>query len=483
MNWSVGRRMAAGYAVILLFMLGVAAVGMLALSRTTEMFRTALVQLEHDLSNALQAEIAFRAPNISFLRYLTTADDEFLKAYGEEVTTFRQLLVDLATTSPNQGVKTGWERMHALLDTWDGLVQTSMAARKAGRTDEAVRLRGQAQLTNDQLVAQLRRLVEAGRRDADEASRKATSDGSRAYWLILGVAAVALATGVIVATTSIRAITNRLRETIASLGATSSQILAATSQQAAGTAEEVTAVQETSTTVDEVRQTAVLSAQKAGAVTETVQRSAQISVDGRRAVEDSTRGMQEMKARMEAIAERILGLSQQGQAVGEIIVVVSDLAEQSNLLAVNAAIEAAKAGDVGKGFAVVAAEVKALAEQSKQATAQVRTILTEIQRATQSAVMATEQGVKASEAGVGAATRAGEAVRQLGDSLAESAQAAQQILVSARQQQAGVDQVALAMQNIRQASTQNMTSTRQMERAARDLTDLAGQLKALVATV
>ena len=126
-------------------------------------------------------------------------------------------------------------------------------------------------------------------------------------------------------------------------------------------------------------------------------------------------------------------------------------------------------------------EVKALAEQSKQATAQVRGILNEIQRATQAAVMAAEQGVKASEAGVGVATRAGEAIGLLSESLTESAQAAQQILVSAQQQVAGVDQVAVAMQNIQQASTQNMASTRQVERAAQDLNELAGRLKALVA--
>jgi methyl-accepting chemotaxis protein len=184
---------------------------------------------------------------------------------------------------------------------------------------------------------------------------------------------------------------------------------------------------------------------------------------------------------MEAIAERILALSEQGQAIGEIIASVNDLAEQSNLLAVNAAIEAARAGEAGKGFAVVAAEVKALAEQSKQATAQVRGILNEIQRATQAAVMAAEQGVKASEAGVGTAAKVGDAIRLLTESVTESAQAAQQILVSAQQQAAGMDQIALAMQNIQQASTQNMASTRQVERAAQDLNELAGRLKALVA--
>ena len=272
-----------------------------------------------------------------------------------------------------------------------------------------------------------------------------------------------------------------IRETAQGLASASAEILAATAQQASGMAEEVTAVQQTSTTVEEVKQTAQVAAQKARTVAEAAQKIAQVSHDGRQAVEESVAGMQETRGRMETLAERILALSEQAQAIADVIATVNDVAEQSNLLAVNAAIEAAKAGEAGRGFAVVAAEVKALAAQSKQATAQVRGILNDIHRATQAAVLAAEQGVKASEAGAAVTRRAGEAIRLLAEGLAESAQAAQQILVSAQQQVAGTDQAALAMRNIHQASTQNMASTRQVERAAHDLAELAQRLQTLLA--
>jgi methyl-accepting chemotaxis protein len=271
---------------------------------------------------------------------------------------------------------------------------------------------------------------------------------------------------------------SQIRTAAEEIAAATAEILAATSQQAAGVTEAVTAIQQTVTTVDEVKQTTQLVTQKAQAVAEAVQRTTQIAQDGRRAVEESTRSAQEAKTRMEAIAARILTLSEQAQAIGEITATVGDLAEQSNLLAVNAAIEAAKAGEAGKGFAVVAAEVKSLAEQSRAATAQVRGILGEVQRATQAAVMAAEQGVKVSEAGAGVAIRAGEAIRLLAENVGESAQAAQQILASAQQQGGGMDQVALAMRNIQQASTQTLASTRQVERAAQDLNELARRLQA-----
>jgi methyl-accepting chemotaxis protein len=183
---------------------------------------------------------------------------------------------------------------------------------------------------------------------------------------------------------------------------------------------------------------------------------------------------------METIAESIVSLSEQGLAIGEIITTVNDLAEQSNLLAVNAAIEASKAGEHGKGFAVVAQEVRSLAVQSKEATAQVRTILNDIQKATNAAVMATEQGSKAVEAGERQTGEAGESIRVLADSIAESANASTQIAASSHQQMVGIEQVAQAMENIREASTLSVTSTRQSELSAQNLHELGQRLKLLV---
>jgi len=145
------------------------------------------------------------------------------------------------------------------------------------------------------------------------------------------------------------------------------------------------------------------------------------------------------------------------------------------------AIEAAKAGEQGKGFGVVAQEVRNLAEQSKQATIQVRGILSDIQKATNAAVMVTEQASKAVEAGVKQSVQAGESVQKLGESVADAAQAATQIAASSQQQMAGMDQVAQAMESIKTASTQNVASTKQTETAARNIGELGLKLEQLVA--
>jgi methyl-accepting chemotaxis protein len=271
-----------------------------------------------------------------------------------------------------------------------------------------------------------------------------------------------------------------IQEGVNVLATSAGEILASSSQVASSAAETASAVNETTVTVEEVKHTTQVAAQKAGQVADTAQRSLQVSQHGKKAVEDAVQGMNKIREQMETVAESIVGLSDQSLAIGEIIASVNDLAEQSNLLAVNAAIEAAKAGEHGKGFAVVAQEVKSLAEQSKQATAQVRAILNDIQNATNAAVMATEQGSKAVEAGERQSNEAGEAIRILADSISESATASTLITSSSQQQMVGMDQVALAMENIKEASTLSVTSTRQAEQSAQNLNELGQRLKRLV---
>ena len=278
---------------------------------------------------------------------------------------------------------------------------------------------------------------------------------------------------------SLRSSTSEIATSINQLGSAASEILTATTQVASGTAETAAAISQTTSTVEEVRQAAQLSSQKADDVSASAKDVAAVSKDGKRAVDQAAEGMQRIRREMESIAETIVFLSEQSQSIGGIIATVTDLADQSNLLAVNAAIEAAKAGDQGKGFAVVAQEIKDLAEQSKQATNQVRTILNDIQKATSAAVMATEQGSKAVEDGVEQSNRAGQVIQALSNGTVEAAKAATQISVSSRQQLVGMDQVGEAMENINQASAETAASMKQVETAAQDINRLGQNLKQL----
>ncbi len=279
----------------------------------------------------------------------------------------------------------------------------------------------------------------------------------------------------------LRELVQEMNEGISVLASSSEEILAATSQVASSTQETATAISEIATTVAEVKQTAVLAGNKSQGVSESAERTRQIAQGGRQAVEEALSGMQQIREQMQAVAESIMRLGEQSQAIGEIVASVGDLAEQSNLLGVNASIEAVKAGETGKGFSVVAQEVKALAEQSKQATAQVRGILGEIQKAMTKAVMLAEQGSKTVEVGYQRAQASGEAIRSLSSNIEESSEMALQIAVTSQQQMVGMDQVASAMESIRQASQDNVGGTRQVDLAARNLHQLGLKLKGLAA--
>ena len=281
-------------------------------------------------------------------------------------------------------------------------------------------------------------------------------------------------------TDSLRSQIRNIAEGVSVLSSAASEISTSTSQFAATSAETAAAVSETTTTVEELRQTAMVASQKAKLVSETSQKSAQVAQAGRKSVDDTVGGMNRIREQMESIADRMVRLNEQSQSIGQIVTTVEDLAAQSNMLAVNAGIEAAKAGEQGRGFAVVAQEVRNLAEQSKQATAQVMTILNEIQKATNAAVLATEQGGKTVELGVTQAAQAGQSILLLSSNVADSAAAASQIAASSQQQMVGVDQVAVSMEGVKQASLQNADGAKQLESAAHNLKELGERLQRLI---
>jgi methyl-accepting chemotaxis protein len=277
---------------------------------------------------------------------------------------------------------------------------------------------------------------------------------------------------------NLRDMASQIRETVSNVSAAASQIQASTTEQTASTVQQDAAVKQTAATVQQVLVTVRQTAETAQKVAISSQQSVAVSRDGQQAVTDTVQWMDIIRTRVGDIAENILMLSERTQQIGEIIDTVNALANQSKLLALNASIEAARAGEEGKGFSVVAMEVRQLAEQSREATARVRTILNEIQQATNTAVMVTEEGNKGAESGMLMAQKAGEAIRNLSNVIEEAAQAASLIAASTSQQTNGIDQLATTMSQIQQATTQTAVSARQTEQSIRELNELSHRLQA-----
>jgi methyl-accepting chemotaxis protein len=264
------------------------------------------------------------------------------------------------------------------------------------------------------------------------------------------------------------------------VAAASSEILSSTSQQVASAQEQGSAVSETVSTVEQIAQTSEEAAGRARAVSESARHSEELGKSGRRSVDEAVGAMTAVREQVESIASRILALAEQAQSIGDIINTVNEISEQTHMLALNASIEASRAGEHGRGFAVVASEVKALADQSKKATTQVRQILGQIQKATQSAVMTTEEGTKSVSAATRVVSQAGVTIQSLGELLVQASLTAAQIAASANQQATGIGQIRQAMRDVNQSAQQALSSTRQTERAVQDLNTMGQKLKGLL---
>ncbi len=266
----------------------------------------------------------------------------------------------------------------------------------------------------------------------------------------------------------------------ADLNIAAAEILASTQQQAAGASAQAAAIQQTTTTMEEVTQSGVQISDRAREVAASAEATSAISRAGLQAVENTSRSIETIREQAEAMAENVVSLSEKTAAIGQLISTVNDIAEESHLLALNAAIEAAAAGEHGRSFSVIASEVKNLADQSRQATVQVRSILGDIQKGINTSVMLTEEAVKRVDVGKREADVADSTIREMTQSIQQSVQAFQQIVAGSNQQQIGFRQVMQAVRDIGRASQQTAASTSQQEKAAVNLTTLARQLQKAV---
>lgn len=263
------------------------------------------------------------------------------------------------------------------------------------------------------------------------------------------------------------------------LASSAGQIIRSTSSSADGAAETAATVTDTTIAAEEVRQTTMVATENSRFVADLAEETAKVSLEGRQATDLTVSQMTRMREQMATIAEGMSGLLEKSQAIVEITSTVDDLAQQSNLLAVNAAVEAARAGELGKGFSVVAQEVKALAALSKEATAEVRRILDDIQKATASAAASIEQGSGMVEAAVKQSSEAGKAIEALTKSVSEAASAASQIAAANQEQLVGIDQVVTAMQGIQGAMRKHADESRNIDQAAQALNVIRDSLQIL----
>jgi len=272
-----------------------------------------------------------------------------------------------------------------------------------------------------------------------------------------------------------------IRETAEALAESASELRDGAARQAQGMKGQSAEISKTVDNVHKIQAKTNDANKTAEAVVQSSGRAKEVSEVGRKAIDDSVDAMTSVKATSNAIVDGIRSLKSDSKAIEEIVAVVSDIADKTNMLALNASIEASRAGEQGRGFTVVATEIRALAEQSKSTTSQVRRILSKISKRTQDAVYLTDQGKETVDRALVLVEQAGDTIRTLEDIISESVDLASKISMSSQTQTSGINQIRQAITHISEVSDENLIATRQNEDMAAKLNSLGHRLKNLTA--
>ncbi|RMH09571.1 MAG: methyl-accepting chemotaxis protein [Nitrospirae bacterium] len=254
------------------------------------------------------------------------------------------------------------------------------------------------------------------------------------------------------------------------LSANGQQVATASREQASQSMHVASSVEEMSATANEMSKNAQVMASTANDLSQT-------AVQGGEVVANSMRGMDIVAKTMQSSAERIQLLGQRSQEIGEIIRVIEDIADQTNLLALNAAIEAARAGEQGRGFAVVADEVRKLAERTGKATKEIASVIETVQAGTKEAVVSMEAGTAEVQNGMQLVNEAGVRLNEIVEGVQKVTQMVQQMASSIEEQTQVTEQIAGSVQSVAGLSQQNENSVEQVVAATSDLARTAAQLQ------
>ncbi|MCY1080267.1 methyl-accepting chemotaxis protein [Archangium lansingense] len=264
------------------------------------------------------------------------------------------------------------------------------------------------------------------------------------------------------------------------ISSTTEQLVATSADQETGAGEQAISLNETRATTEELARSAqqiAVNAESVSAMAETTFGAAQ---SGQRSAAAFLAAMHRMKGDNQAIADAVVRLNKRVQQIGKVVEFINEIADKSDLLALNAELEGTKAGEPGRGFSLVAAEMRRLAENVLSSTLAIERLIDEIRDATQAAVMATEAGLKTTERGAALAAQVDQSLGLILELARQTSHAVRSISLATQQQQTGTDQLAAAMGDILRVTEENAEATQQMVAANTDLSALARDLKATV---
>ena len=279
---------------------------------------------------------------------------------------------------------------------------------------------------------------------------------------------------------TLRTFVREINEAALRLSSSANEVLAASTQHESSSTEQAAAIHETTATMEELKHASAQIAENAGAVARVAEETLDSARSGRGAIGEFIQAMQQIRADSAAVADSIAKLSKRVERIGTVVEVIDEIADRSDLLALNAALEGSRAGEAGKGFSIVAAEMRRLAENVLDSTKEIKNLITEIREATVAAAGAADASKTATDTGEKLGAVAATAVEGILAGVQETSDAARVINLATQQQRTATEQVVASMAEIEDVTRQTTQASKQATGAAAELTQLAGRLAELI---
>lgn len=287
----------------------------------------------------------------------------------------------------------------------------------------------------------------------------------------------AIADSINYAIEAMRGLVTTINDTAGKVSSSAQETRSTAMQLAEASEKQHDEIANTSETVREMNKAIEKMAEDAGSSAEVAQRSLDVAAEGGETVRRSISGMDNIREQIQETSKRIKRLGESSQEIGNIVELIEDIADQTNILALNAAMQAAMAGEAGRGFAVVADEVQRLAERSSNATKQIEALVKTIQADTSEAVSSMESSTSEVVSGAKLAEDAGQALQEIEEVSRSIAEVTRRIAESARHQSEETSQINESMDHVQEITTQTTEGSNQTAAAIGTLADMADDLK------
>lgn len=272
----------------------------------------------------------------------------------------------------------------------------------------------------------------------------------------------------------------QVNEAVSATASASAEISSSTEEMAAGAQEQSAQTGEVASAVEEMTRTILETTKNTSVAAEAAKAAGDNAIEGGKAVSETIDGMNRISQVVQKSADTILALGQNSDKIGEIVQVINDIADQTNLLALNAAIEAARAGEQGRGFAVVADEVRKLAERTTNATKEIASMIKAIQQDTSDAVSSIKEGTFEVEKGKEKAYKAGDVLKKIVEGAKKVSDIVIQVAAASEEQASAAEEIGKNIESINNVTNESATGIQQIARAAEDLNRLTNDLQNLV---